>query len=177
MNSAGVPVELRVAAILRAMMPLLPMPVTTTRPVQACSRPGARSKVAAMGPEMRSARPRSASASMRTTFSPVWILRCAFIGFRWYQNQNPRGHGGTQRNFIRKLTSETTPLRLLAAKREARAGGAGDDLAAIVENVAVHDSHGATVVYGFGHRFQVSFFEWAQIIYLQLDGREAFVVF
>ena len=29
---AGVPVERRVAAILRAMMPLLPMPVTTMRP-------------------------------------------------------------------------------------------------------------------------------------------------
>ena len=34
-ESAGVPVELSVAAILRAMMPLLPIPVTTTRPPQA----------------------------------------------------------------------------------------------------------------------------------------------
>ena len=32
-KSAGVPVEARVAAILRATWPLLPMPVTTTRPV------------------------------------------------------------------------------------------------------------------------------------------------
>ena len=31
-NSAGEPVELSVAAIFCAMMPLLPMPVTTTRP-------------------------------------------------------------------------------------------------------------------------------------------------
>ena len=32
--NAGVPVELNVAAILRAINPLLPMPVTTTRPAQ-----------------------------------------------------------------------------------------------------------------------------------------------
>ena len=31
-NMAGVPVEARVAAILRPMWPLLPMPITTTRP-------------------------------------------------------------------------------------------------------------------------------------------------
>ncbi len=34
-NMAGVPVEASVAAILRAMWPDLPMPETTTRPVQA----------------------------------------------------------------------------------------------------------------------------------------------
>src|SRR6185437_13521942 len=34
MYNDGVPVELSVAAILRAMMPLFPMPVTTTRPAQ-----------------------------------------------------------------------------------------------------------------------------------------------
>ena len=33
-NSAGLPVEVNVAAILRAISPLLPMPLTTTRPVQ-----------------------------------------------------------------------------------------------------------------------------------------------
>ena len=31
---AGVPVELNVAAILRAISPLFPIPVTTTRPAQ-----------------------------------------------------------------------------------------------------------------------------------------------
>jgi hypothetical protein len=34
----GVPVELSVAATFRAMIPLLPMPVTTTRPPQECRR-------------------------------------------------------------------------------------------------------------------------------------------
>ena len=37
-NSAGVPVEANVAAILRAIWPDLPMPVTTTRPRTAASR-------------------------------------------------------------------------------------------------------------------------------------------
>ena len=46
----------------------------TTRPVQACSRWTARSKGAAMGPAMRSASARRASASMRTTFSPVRFM-------------------------------------------------------------------------------------------------------
>ncbi|MNV76691.1 hypothetical protein D3C71_1700610 [compost metagenome] len=36
-KKAGVPVEANVAAILRAMCPVLPMPVTTTRPRQASS--------------------------------------------------------------------------------------------------------------------------------------------
>ncbi len=56
MNKAGVPVELSVAAILRAMIPLLPMPVTTTRPPQAKINSTALSKASAMGPAMRSAK-------------------------------------------------------------------------------------------------------------------------
>ena len=40
------PVLESVAASLRAMMPDLPMPVTMTRPVQACSRSTARGEVA-----------------------------------------------------------------------------------------------------------------------------------
>ena len=48
-TSAGVPVELRVAATLRAISPLLPMPVTTTRPVHPYSKSMARSKSAAIG--------------------------------------------------------------------------------------------------------------------------------
>ena len=65
------------AASLRPISPLLPMPVTTTRPAQPRISSRARSKSAAMGPAMRSARRRSASASMRTTFSPVVIWRSA----------------------------------------------------------------------------------------------------
>src|SRR5580704_987412 len=75
MNNAGVPIELSVAAILRAMIPLLPMPVTTTRPRQASINSMARSKLAAIGPAMRSASARRASASIRTTFSPVCFMR------------------------------------------------------------------------------------------------------
>src|SRR5215472_12976317 len=53
------------------MIPLLPIPVTTTRPPQECRHSTARSKSAAMGPAMRSARSRKASASIRTTLEPV----------------------------------------------------------------------------------------------------------
>ena len=73
-NNAGVPIELRVAATLRAIIPLLPMPVTTTRPRQASIKSTARSKACAIGPAMRSANARSASASIRTTFSPVCFM-------------------------------------------------------------------------------------------------------
>ena len=40
-NCAGVPVEARVAAILRATWPLLPMPVTISRPRAAAHRSSA----------------------------------------------------------------------------------------------------------------------------------------
>ena len=69
--SAGVPIELNVAAILRAMMPLFPMPVTTTRPRHSNISSRARSKAFDIGPAIRSASARSASASIRTTFSPA----------------------------------------------------------------------------------------------------------
>src|SRR5690242_13244858 len=56
---AGVPVEARVAAILRATWPLLPMPVTTTRPPTAASR----STTSAKALPTWCARTRNASAS------------------------------------------------------------------------------------------------------------------
>src|SRR5208337_3799898 len=73
-NSAGLPVEVKVAAILRATMPLLPMPVTITRPAQQLSNSTARSKSPDIGPARRSARAPSASASMRMTRSPMFFI-------------------------------------------------------------------------------------------------------
>ena len=82
-NSAGLPVELSVAAIFCAMMPLLPMPVTTTRPLPSLQRrisSTARSKSAAIGPSSRAARTSSADASVRTR-SAGFRLPCASFGF------------------------------------------------------------------------------------------------
>ena len=66
-KSEGVPVEARVAEIFWPMRPLLPIPVTTTRPAQPARRSTARSK--------RSSRPgmsaRMASASISSTFLAV----------------------------------------------------------------------------------------------------------
>ena len=59
-NSAGVPVEASVAAILRPTWPLLPMPITTTRPRQASTAPTARAKPS----PRRALAPSSAAASM-----------------------------------------------------------------------------------------------------------------
>src|SRR5882724_9153693 len=87
MNIAGVPVELSVAAIFRAMMPLLPMPVTTTRPLHPWSISTALSNAAAMGPAIRSANARKASASIRTTFSPMDFIRGDGIKRRSYRSQ------------------------------------------------------------------------------------------
>src|SRR5579863_8289910 len=67
---AGEPVELRVAAIFWATMPLLPMPVTTTRPWDSPQRrmsSTARLKSDAMGPSRRVARASRAAASVRTS--------------------------------------------------------------------------------------------------------------
>src|SRR5262249_20549669 len=75
MESAGGAIELKVAAILRAMIPLLPIPLTTTRPLHASIIFTAPSKAPAIGPAMRSASARRASASMRTTFSPVCFMK------------------------------------------------------------------------------------------------------
>jgi len=61
-NIAGVPVEARVAAILRAMWPDLPMPDTTTRPVQAYSTATARTRESSAS--SRSCKARTASASI-----------------------------------------------------------------------------------------------------------------
>ena len=68
-NNAGEPVELSVAAIFWAIMPLLPMPVTTTRPRSSPQRrinSTARANGSAMGPSRRAARASSAAASVRT---------------------------------------------------------------------------------------------------------------
>ena len=68
-NRAGEPVELSVAAIFCAMMPLLPMPVTTTRPLlspQCRISSTARRKASTIGPSRRVARASSAAASVRT---------------------------------------------------------------------------------------------------------------
>ena len=62
-HRAGVPVEASVAAIFRAIWPLLPMPVTTTRPVMPASTSTERAKLSSR-PAARSI---SASASTRST--------------------------------------------------------------------------------------------------------------
>jgi len=64
-----------VAAILRAISPLFPIPVTTTLPRQSNINSSARLKSAAIGPASRSASARNASASMRTTFSPTLFMK------------------------------------------------------------------------------------------------------
>src|SRR5579859_6429125 len=53
------------------MIPLLPMPVTTTRPMQEWRHSTAVEKSPDIGPAMRSAKARRASASMRTTLEPM----------------------------------------------------------------------------------------------------------
>ena len=59
-NMAGVPVEASVAAILRPMWPLLPMPITTTRPLAFSTSDTARAKSSFS----RRCRPWMAAASM-----------------------------------------------------------------------------------------------------------------
>ncbi|CFW08221.1 Uncharacterised protein [Bordetella pertussis] len=59
-KKAGVPVEARVAASLRAMCPVLPMPLTTTRPRQASSMPTTCTKLSSS----RAARSAMACASV-----------------------------------------------------------------------------------------------------------------
>jgi len=71
-NMAGVPVDASVAAILRPMWPLLPIPMTTTRPrhtniiCTACANSG----------PMRATRPSTAAASISKVFRPrasAWL--------------------------------------------------------------------------------------------------------
>ena len=72
-NSAGDPVELSVAAIFCAIMPLLPIPVTTTRPLpspQRTIRSTARSNSAAIAPSSR-----AASASQRRSLRAHQLRR------------------------------------------------------------------------------------------------------
>ena len=90
-NRAGVPVEARVAAILRATRPDLPMPVRTTRPVQATSRSTASSNAASS--EAASARSPAASAAStpratsiaeagcRASAAVITLLLCAACEF------------------------------------------------------------------------------------------------
>ena len=63
-NSAGVPVDANVAAILRPIWPLLPMPITTTRPRQASMTCTA----CANSEPTRSARQSTAAASISKVF-------------------------------------------------------------------------------------------------------------
>src|SRR5207302_8602754 len=65
-NDAGVPVEVNVAAILRAIRPDLPTPETITRPLAAASR---RTAAANAGPSRWATRP-IASASRASTRRP-----------------------------------------------------------------------------------------------------------
>ena len=62
-NWAGVPVEAKVAAILVAMWPLLPMPLTITRPLT----PSSVSTAAAKAPSSAAPSAPSAAASMART--------------------------------------------------------------------------------------------------------------
>src|SRR5712691_2818299 len=66
-NCAGVPVEARVAAILRAMWPLLPMPVTIRRPRAAAHRSSAMPKPASRVRESCSRPSISAQMTRRAT--------------------------------------------------------------------------------------------------------------
>ena len=87
-NSAGEPVELSVAAIFCAMMPLLPIPVTTTRPFcppQCRIISTAREKGPAIGPSRRAASASSAAASVRTS-AAGWngsSFPVGLIGISW----------------------------------------------------------------------------------------------
>ena len=72
-NIAGVPVEASVAAILRPTCPLLPMPITTTRPRQASIASTARTKP---GPS-RCLAPSSAAASMSSVRAASASARAA----------------------------------------------------------------------------------------------------
>ena len=73
-KKAGVPVEASVAAILRPICPLLPMPLTTTRPSQASTASQAREKL----PSNESDRARNASASIAST-SRAWARYCCSL--------------------------------------------------------------------------------------------------
>ena len=73
-NKAGVPVELKVATTFCAIIPLLPMPVTTTRPrrrPQSTASSTARAKSADIPSSRRAASRSSASASMRINWAGV----------------------------------------------------------------------------------------------------------
>src|SRR6202008_4374239 len=78
-NCAGVPVDDSVAAILRATWPLLPIPLTMTRPFTAASRSMARVNAPSSCPESwASASPANASTRRATARS----LEAAALGRR-----------------------------------------------------------------------------------------------
>jgi hypothetical protein len=79
-KNAGVPVEARVAAILRPTWPLLPMPITTTRPRQASMACTARAKCS----PWRGIRPRSAAASISNVCAANASARGASKGSGWF---------------------------------------------------------------------------------------------
>ena len=86
-KNAGVPVEARVAAILRPMCPDLPMPLTTTRPLQPRISRQASTKA---GP-IRASSASTAAASVAIT---VRALRVMASGLRSI------GAGGAMRAFM-----------------------------------------------------------------------------
>ena len=77
-KNAGVPVLASVAAILRAMWPDLPMPVTTTRPLQSRHT----RQAAAKRPSSRASNPSTARASMARARRAV-ASRLLLIGGDW----------------------------------------------------------------------------------------------
>ena len=102
-NSAGVPVELRVAAIFCAMMPLLPIPVTTTRPAFSphfSTSSTARSKSAAIGPSSRAGQ----ASSARLQCEPVGRHRVWSLNGRFRSWQTPDATRASMRPDARNLS-------------------------------------------------------------------------
>ena len=89
-NVAGVPVEVRVAAILRAMSPDFPTPVTMTRPSDSAISATAAAKLA----PIRSSTAPSASRSRRTTRRPSSMICSAFTSSTRRRATNAQPHTG-----------------------------------------------------------------------------------
>src|SRR4051812_39619440 len=71
---------------------------------------------------------------------------------------------------------EAASFGLFSAKGQTSAGAACDDFAAIIENFAIDEAYCPPVMDGLCHCLKVSFFEGTQVIDLQFDSRESFVV-
>ena len=97
-RSAGVPVLARVEAILRAMWPDLPMPLTTTRPLQLEDQRHARRESARRGARSSA---RTASASISST----WRASSSALSRRW----RGRGIACTTLSWAQSISPLTTP--------------------------------------------------------------------